>query len=193
MSCTCSKHAVVITYQKWSQQRHPVNWAQGHWTDQTEQLLSHKLLKTLTESLIEKCQSTQCITACRKHGCVAPDQSEYPCWTLSTTYKRICEDQNWTLEKLKKVVWSEELWFLLSHLDTLVPMHHVPEEEMEKEVKVAEAVWGSGQWGSGKPWLLTFMWMSLWHKGVKLDLERAAMSANLHSSQAEATSANLLY
>ena len=54
------------------------------WSDPTDELPLIKLLKKLMLVLIERCQNTQCITVCCVWGCIATDQSECPCWPLST-------------------------------------------------------------------------------------------------------------
>ena len=83
-------------------------------------------------AVIERCQTTQGITACCLWGCVAADQLECPDSPLMglrscrpVTVPRLapvqcllwaCGRRNWTLEQWEKVAWSDESRFLLQHV-----------------------------------------------------------------------------
>lgn len=79
----------------WSKKEQPVNqWqanenprltdAHGKWNHVMESNKRDIVSKKLMLTMKERCQNIQYIPTCCLLGCVATDQSEYPCWTLST-------------------------------------------------------------------------------------------------------------
>ena len=85
----------------------------------------------------------------------------------------VCKHQTRTTEQWKKVAWSDESRFRLSHhVDGRVHVCHLLGEHMHygctmgalwEGGKPADAVWCFGKCSAGKPWVLPFIKMLLWH------------------------------
>ena len=83
------------------------------WSDPTDELLLLKLLKKLILVLTERCPNTHCIAICCIQGCIAAEQSECPCWPLST-------DENATMG-----TWASKLDHGAMEEGGLIVMNHI--------------------------------------------------------------------
>lgn len=65
----------------------------------------------------------------------------------------IHEHQNWTMKQCKKATWSDELYFLLHHVDSWC--HFFGEKiALKEEGKPVLAMRCSEQWSAGKLWVI---------------------------------------
>ena len=131
-----------------------------------------KLLKKLMLVLIERCQNTQCIAVCCLWECIATDKSGCPCWPLYTA-----ESANnghvsirtgpWsngrTWPGLMKHVYFYITWIACVSMCVAYLKNTRHQDSLCENGKLVEAVWCFGQCSAGKPWVLSSMWMLLWH------------------------------
>ena len=82
-----------------------------------------------------------------------------PHWPPSEILQWAREHQNWTTVQWKRLAWSDNgLCFLLPHVDS----------QVRDEGRSAEAVRRPGRCSTGKPRVLGFTWMLLWHEPTTL-------------------------
>ena len=166
----CSRSAVVSIYQKWSKEGTVVTLQRGHGHQRLigacgEQRLAHVVrsnrkatVAQIAEEVNAGCDGKMseytvhwCLLRMGLHSCRPVRVPTLTCVHCRNRQQWAREHQNWTTEQWKKLAWSDESRFLW-HQDALW-----------EEGKLVEAVWCFWQCSAGNPWVLPFMWTSLWN------------------------------